>query len=192
MEPQEFRSQLEQLQWVIIRGLAYFQVWRDLMVEDEASARGLDRYRGVFQPAREALREMALLDFAKVFDDDRKAVSFRNLLKEAKRDPQKLIPHRTDETLLAIEERLEANKAVLDSLKKARNKRLAHHDPIVPRDSSVTYGPFLRLTEDVKTMYNLLSAAHYKTATHFEPALREAHLHTYQLVKLLREQAEKH
>ena len=83
MERQEFKRQLDELGKVISDGIAYFSAWRGLMVEDEDSAQALNRYRGLFLTARVALLKMTLIQFAKVFDRDRRTVSLRNLLAEA-------------------------------------------------------------------------------------------------------------
>jgi len=68
MQHQEFKRRLKELGGVITDGIAYFSVWQGLMVEDEDSAHALNRYRGLFLPARISLRWMTLLQFAKVFD----------------------------------------------------------------------------------------------------------------------------
>jgi len=43
------------LRSIISDGIAYFVAWRELMVEDDESAHALNRYRGLFLPARGAL-----------------------------------------------------------------------------------------------------------------------------------------
>jgi len=192
MEPEEFKRQLEQLRQVIIDGVRYFTAWRGLMVEDKSSARGLNRYRDFFIPARQALLKIALLEFDAVFDPDSRTVSFTNLLREATIDRQNLIPYATDESLREIRRKMKVNKDLLKSLNKHRDKLIAHHDRIVPRDSSITYGPFRDLIEDVQYMYNLLSAGHDNSRTLFEWAARDTQTHTPRLVDFMREQVGKH
>jgi hypothetical protein len=58
MKPQEFKRQLVDLGTIITDGIAYFSVWRGLMVEDEISAHALNRYRGLFLPARKHIRQL--------------------------------------------------------------------------------------------------------------------------------------
>ena len=186
MEREEFKRQLDQLWHIIVDGVRYFTAWRGLMVEDRTSARGLDRYRDFFVPARQALLKMALLEFDSVFDQDPRTVSFTNLLREATRDRQDLIPNATDDSLREIRTKMRVNKALLKSLNTHRDKLIAHHDRIVPHDASVTYGPFRDLIEDVQYMYNLLSYGHENSRTLFELAARDTQTHTDQLVGIMR------
>lgn len=113
MERQEFKRQLDQLGKVISDGIAYFSAWRSLMVEDEDSAHALNRYRGLFLPARSALLWMTLMQFVKVFNRHPRAVSLRNLLTAAKKEPENLMPYATEESLRHIEEKVNASKGFL-------------------------------------------------------------------------------
>jgi hypothetical protein len=78
MKHQEFSHQLGELREIIAEGIAYFSAWRSLMVEDEDSAQALNRYRGLFLPARLALKSQAIMQFAKAFDNHRKTISLSN------------------------------------------------------------------------------------------------------------------
>ncbi len=69
------------------------------MVEDEVFAHALNRYRGLFLPARNALLWMTFMQFAKVFDRDPRTVSLRNLLTAAEKDRERLTPYATEEDL---------------------------------------------------------------------------------------------
>ncbi len=118
MESKEFSRQLAELRSVITNGIVYFSAWRGLMVEDKDSAHALNRYRGLFLPARNALLCMTLMQFAKVFDRDPRTVSLRNLLTAAKKDREHLTPYTTEENLLRIGQQVDASevKSMYNSL----------------------------------------------------------------------------
>ena len=146
MEPQEFKRQLDELRTVISDGIAYFSAWRGLMVEDDDSAQALNRYRAFFLPARNAMLWMALLQFSKVFDPDRKTVSLRNLLTAAGKSRARLVPEATEEELNEIREQLDTNGATdsnTDSwiLIDFFFNRLIHIDPSSPSMASRTPVP---------------------------------------------------
>ncbi len=190
MEREDFKRQLDRLRQTISDGTCFFWASHGLMVDDEASARGLNRYRAFFVPARGALLDMALLEFNAVFYEHHKAVTFKYLLREARKNPQTLIPCATDETLPAIEGKLKANKDLLDDLLSYRNQRLAHLGRIVASHDSVTVERVLDLMGEVHSMYNLLSVAHGNPRTSFERTAGEVQAHTSQLVDLMRIQVE--
>lgn len=187
MEPQEFKRQLDELRTVITDGIAYFSVWRGLMVEDEVSAHALNRYRGLFLPARNALFWATLMQLAKVFDRNPKTASLRNLLAVAKEDREHLTPYATEENLQHIEQKIDENKDLLDRLKRFRDKRLAHHNADIKGDMSLLYGEVRKLVEEIKSMYNSLTKGHDRSLTDFEYLVREAERHASQVVSIMRE-----
>lgn len=191
MEPREFKRRLDELRTIITDGIAYFSVWRGLMVEDEVSAHALNRYRGVFLPARNALFWATLMQLAKVFDRNPKTVSLRNLLTMAKKDQEHLIPYATEENLQHIERKIDENKDLLDRLKRFRDKRLAHHDADIKNDMSLLYGEIRKLVEEVKSMYNSLTSYHDQSITIFENLVHEAERHTSQVVSIMREERDR-
>jgi len=191
MEPQEFKRQLDELRTVITDGIAYFSAWRGLMVEDEVSAHALNSYRGLFLPARNALRWMTLMQFAKVFDWHPRAISLRNLLTAAKKDRENLTPYATEEDLQQLEKQIDASKDLLVRLKRVRDQRIAHHDAIIAGDTRLLYGETRKLAEEVKSMYNSLTRYHDRSTTIFENLVREAERHTSQVVSIMREERDR-
>jgi hypothetical protein len=133
---EDFKRQLDELRTIIWEGVACFWAWRGLLVMDEESAKGLNRYTAFFYPARESLRRVTLLQFAKVFDRDRRAVSLRNLLGKAMGDRQNLCPRATDEELTQLVVQIDKNEPLLNRLKGVRDQRIAHHDAIRATDAS--------------------------------------------------------
>lgn len=161
------------------------------MVEDKVSAQALNRYRALFLPARNALLWAALMQFAKVFDRDSRTVSLRNLLTTAKNDRKNLTPYATEESLLEIEQNIDASEGLLQRLKGYRDQRLAHHDATVTGNVSLLYGEVQKLVEEIKSMYNSLRLGHDRSTTAFEYLTREAEWHTSEVVRIMREEKQR-
>jgi hypothetical protein len=191
LKPQEFKRQLDELRTIITDGIAYFSVWRGLMVEDEVSAHALNRYRGMFLPARTALHWMMLLQFAKVFDPDTRTISLRNLLTIAKADRESLTPYASEENLQKLEEQVDTNEDLLKRLKSLRDQRIAHHDAEITGDTQLLYGETKKFVEAVKSMYNSLTSYHDHSSTIFDNLVREAERHTAEVVQIMREDRDK-
>ena len=192
MQREDFKKQLDELGKVITDGISYLLVWRGLMVEDEESAKALDRYRGMFLPARSALLNMALMQFAKVFDKDTRTNSLRILLKAAQNDPINLTPHATENELTQISQDIDAIEDILERLKNHRDQRLAHHDAITQSDASITSGEIIKLVEDIKTMYNSLTKSHDRSITLYDWFSSEAERHTSNVVGVMRDDMKRH
>lgn len=187
----EFKRKLDELRGIITDGIAYFSCWQGLRVGDEESAHALNRYRGLFLPARTALLWMALLQFAKVFDRDPRTVSLINLLNAAQADRECLTPYATLEDLAQIERELQSNEALLKRLKRLRDQRIAHHDAIASGDRSVLYGEVRQLVEGIKSVYNSLCRGHDRSYTSFERLADDANRHTADVVRIMREEMER-
>ena len=191
MTPEDFKRQLEELQAVIGDAVSYFSAWRGLMDVNEESAMALNRYKGFFTPSRNALLGLALLQLAKVFDFDRRTVSFRNLLAAAKNDPENLTPYATQAQLEQIELQISSKAAVLERLKRLRDQRVAHYDSNAPERPSVPYEEVYGLVEEIKTMYNSLRVGHDRSVTAFDALARDAELHTSQVVRMMCDEKER-
>ena len=187
MKIEDYKKQLIELRNIIIDGILYFSVWYVMSNLDEDMARGLNRYRGFFMPARKSLNDMALLQFAKVFDNDRRTVSLRNLLLAARSNPTVLVPYAKGDDLDKLESKIDSNEELLGRLKNYRDQRLAHHDRKVKRDTSLKYGQMRQLIDDVKDMYNSLSQGHEQSITSFDFVTREAQRHTSKAMEIMRD-----
>lgn len=185
MEACEFNRQLVELRTIIADGIAYFAAWRGLTVEDDALAQALNRYRGLLLPAQIALRSQALMQFAKVFDKHPRAISLRNLLIAACRDPSMLTPYATHEELQDAQVKLKNSERQLVLLKRLRDTRLAHHDAVVAGSTSLQYGEVTRLVDDVKSMYNLLTRGHDRSVFSFERLARDGERHGSEVVSII-------
>jgi len=178
MEIEDYRKQLRELRDIIIDGIVYFSVWYVMSNLDEDMARGLNRYRGFFLSARKSLNDMAILQFAKVFDKDTRTVSLRNLLSAARSNPTLLAPYAKENDLESLESEIDSNEELPGPIKNYRDQRLAHHDREVTKDTSLKYGQMRQLIDDVKDMYNSLSRGHEQLITSFDFISREAKEHT--------------
>jgi len=192
MSPTEFKKRLGQLQEVILRALAYHAVWSNLKLHDEARAgwsiddqnRLLGRWRGFFTPVTLALIDMSVIQFAKAFDTDSRTASFRVLINAARGDPG-LVPQGSATDLQAISAKFEQNDSTLETLKQLRNQQLAHvdanPDPVDPLMSQTLE----RFTEDVKSAFNQLSAAHDGSIVAWDFPLRTSNEHSAHILGVL-------
>lgn len=191
MDVEEFRRQLDELRNIISDGIAYFSAWKGIMVGDKDSAQSLNRYNGLFLPARNALLWSALMQFAKVFDRDPRTVSLRNMLTAAKNNQKGLTPYATNEDLLDIEQKIDASETLLERLKGFRDQRLAHHDATVTSKVSLLFGEVQRLIDEVKSMYNSLRRVHDRSTTAFDYLARKAERNTSEVVSIMREEKDR-
>lgn len=191
MELEEFKKQLGELRTIITDGIAYFSAWYSIANLDESQAKALNRYRGFFLPARNSLKSMALLQFAKVFDKDYRAVSLRNLLTAVNNNPNLLTPHAEENDLQDIMAKIDTNEKLLAPLKNLRDQRLAHHDSSISEDTSLTYGQVKQLINDLKDMYNLLSRGHERSTTSFDHITSEAERNTLDVIRIMCEERDR-
>jgi len=176
---------------MITDGVAYFSAWYTMAKLNEDEAHALNRYRGFFMPARSSLRDMALLQFAKVFDRNRRTVSLRNLLSAAKDNPTLLIPHAKEGDLEKLESKIDENAQLLKDLKTYRDQHLAHQDRVV-KDTSLPYGKVKQLISEVKDMYyNSLSKWHERSITSYDFLSREAEQHTSDVKRIMCEERDR-
>jgi hypothetical protein len=185
MKLEDYRKQLRELRDIITDGIVYFSVWYVMANLDDNMARALNRYRGFFLSARKSLNDMALLQFAKVFDHDPRTVSLHNLLSAARSNPTVLVPYAEGDDLQNLERKIDSNEELLGHLKNYRDQRLAHHDREVTKDTSLPHGQVRQLVDDVEDMYNSLSRGHEQSITSFDFICRQAREHTSNAMKIM-------
>ncbi len=191
MELEEFTKHLHTLRDMISEGVGYFSAWYTMANLNEDEAHALNRYRGFFIPARSSLRDMALLQFAKIFDRDRRTISLRNLLSAAKNNPTILVPHAKEGDLEKLESEINENAQLLNNLKTYRDQHLAHQDKVV-KDTSLPYGKVKQLIGEVKDMYyNSLSKWHERSTTSYDFLTREAEQHTSDVKRIMCEERDR-
>lgn len=191
MEQNEFRKQLSELRTIIMDGIAYFSAWNEISNLSEDEAHALNRYRGFFVPAQLSFKYMALLQFAKLFDRDSRAVSFRNLLHEVKTSQELLVPYAEEGDLQKLEDKINADEELINHLKSFRDQRLAHHDSAISSDTSLKAGEVMQLVDDVKEIFNLLSRGHERSTTLFDSVSRDARRATSQVKQIMCEELDR-
>ena len=195
MTPVEFKRRLTQLQGVISLGLSFYAVWNALSFHEEGKAhlslketnRVLKRFGRFFTPARLALHYMMLMQFAKAFDEHKRAASLPNLLSMAQQD-QSLAPNATRQDLDAISQKIAESAKVLENIKTLRDQRLAHSQAN-PRGVSLLAGEVDGLVEAIQEAFNRLRVAHDGGVVIWgPPALDEPAEHTAEVLRILGEE----
>ncbi|HEU0074551.1 MAG TPA: hypothetical protein VFS30_11135 [Dehalococcoidia bacterium] len=192
MTNKQFKQRLLQLQEVIMRALAFYAVWNKLQLHDHKEVswsldqqnRILGQWNGFFMPVSIALQDMAMLQFAKVFDTNPRTASLYVLLREAERD-RRLVPHAAPEFLSDAKAKLQQAEATYQAIKKLRDQRIAHTDanpkvlpPLMNRNVE-------SLCEDIKHVFNQLASAHDRNFYSWDFALRTSVSETTDILRLL-------
>lgn len=189
MKQQEFKNCLHTLLKMISNGIAYFSDWYTLANLTEDEAHSLNRYRGFFMPVQRSLRDMAILQVAKVFDNRKDSISLLILLSEAKRDTT-LLPYTNKGDLEQIESLIENNKTIIESIRLYRHKILAHQTKEEIK-ISLPYGKVRQLIDDIKVMFDILSKGHERSTTSYNLLIREAENHTTDVKWIMYEERER-
>lgn len=188
----EFRRRLDKLRGVITRGLWYYTAWKSLLLHDtsklswslEEQNKVLGRFNGFFTPVGSALLGAALMQFAKVFDPDARAVSLWNLLGAARQDTS-LLPGRTSAEVNGVSRRFRQSRKVLTGLMRRRDQHLAHADANPAPADPLLLKEFDGLVEEVESAFNWLSTAHDGRVVKWNESLREVEAHTSQVMGAL-------
>ena len=188
MTPEEFGRELNELRTIINDGIIYFSAWQGISTETEEATEALNRYRGFFLPARNALLWMALMQFAMIFDRNPRTVSLRTIVSKAKADVSGLTPNTNLNELEVIHGKIDAMDAVLVRLTTLRNQRIAHHDSHPYGDRSVLLGEVKGLVEEVKEMYNALTLGHNRSTSGYHLIEDDPKRHPEQVVKIMKEE----
>jgi hypothetical protein len=191
MEYDDFKRHVHELRDIISDGVSYFSAWYIMANLNEDEAHALNRYRGFFLPVLSSLKNMALLQFAKVFDRDPRTVSLRNLFSAAKSNPTLLVPYAKGHDLQNLESKMDNNEQLLNNLKGHRDQRLAHHDQVVSKDTSLPFGKVKQLIDDTKDMYNSLSTWHERSTTSYNFLTLEAEQHTSDVKRIMCEERDR-
>ena len=196
MTRNDFKERLDQLGEVILRAVSFYKVWLRLQYREDTASwslneqnRMLDQFRGFFTPVAIAMQGAALLEFAKVFDQDDRTASLFVLLKAARKQPS-LVPARTPDDLRAFDKQLKMADQPLQSLKGMRDQRLAHTDvnpaaltPLLKKDMD-------RLATTIEEIFNGLTAGHDGNVFSWEYMLRTCDRDTTAVLRILMDEVE--
>lgn len=198
MTPQEFKKRMQTLQEVILRALTNYEVMKKLRYNDENDEDWtldqqnnlLGRFKGFFSPVSLALTDMTFIQFAKIFDPNKRTASFRILLDAALEDAS-LLSHISADEFAEVRQDVEDSKALVAKLKRLRDQQLAHADanplPVEP----ITLGDLDKLAESIKTNFNRLSSGHDKSIIGWDFALRTSEQDTTAVLRALMESEER-
>ena len=194
MTSTEFRGGLDKLRGVITRGSWYYAAWKGLLLHDASNvSRSLEehnkvlwRFNGFFTPVGSALRETALMQFAKVFDPHARAVSLWDLFRAAREDAS-LVSGRTSAEVDEQRRRLRQSKRLITGLTRTRDQRLAHEDANPAPSDSLLVEDLDRLVEDVQSAINWLSIAHDGKVFSWGHSVDKVEAHTSQVMEILLE-----
>jgi hypothetical protein len=186
MDLKEFKKRLSELYWIILNGNLYFKAWVTLYNKDEETAKALYRYHGFFLLVQDALKDMALLQFSKAFDNDPQTSSFRTLLKAAMKNRQELTPYATEKDLNNFDSMVNNNNEdLLKRLKGLRNQRLTHWDHKYNK-KEIRFGEITKLANDMLSMHNSLSKWHDGTVATSNKIIEKVEKHTIKVVNLIK------
>lgn len=195
MRHNEFRKRLDRLREVLGRGLLYYTVWKNLSLHDpskvswslEEQNEVLGRFHGFITPVALALHDMALMEFAKLFDTERRTASLVNLLSAAQQDPR-LIPGASTDDVAKVSAQLQQSQPILIRLKGVRNQQLAHVYLQPMAVGPIRNTDLDKLADDVKSAFNFLSTAHDGRVVSWEYSLQTADRDTRAILRILREE----
>ena len=194
MTREEFKKRMQTLQEVILRALASYEVMKKLRYHDETGADWtldqqndlLGRFKGFFSPVSLAMVDMTFIQFAKIFDPDKRTASFRILLDAALEDAS-LVSHLAPDELAEVCQDVEENKALVAKLKRLRDQQLAHADANPLPVDPITLGNLDKLAESIKANFNRLSSGHDKNVIGWDFALRTSEQDTGAILSILME-----
>ena len=84
-------------------------------------------------------------------------------------------------------EQIDKHEDLLARLKNYRDKRIAHHDALLPEKMPIPYGEVKTLMEDIKSMYNKLRVGHDGQVTSFDRIFSDTERHTKGVMRIMRE-----
>ncbi|MBM3943799.1 MAG: hypothetical protein FJ316_13000 [SAR202 cluster bacterium] len=135
---------------------------------------------------------MTLLNLSKVFDRDKRAISFRRLIEAAKQDSN-LLPFAKVGQLAEIEKSVSGRESssAWQSIKQKRDQQLAHLDAGPLQPVPLVKGDFDRFIEGIQSVFDQLWVMHSKSV------YNSGHLHsrsawmTGEVLRVLQEEAGK-
>ncbi len=193
MTPAEFEKRLEKLLHVIGWGLQYYTVWIRLRFHEkdrvnwslEEQNRATVPFNAFFVAVSSAALDMALLQFAKVFDTDSRTASLSNLMRPAQAD-SKLVPHITPNELVQASKALDQSNTLVTELKRRRDQEIAHADASpAPPVGNIKKRDFDHLIECIQEAFNVLHRGHRNSSVHWGSLVSDADQDTLSLFDVL-------
>ena len=193
MTPAEFKERLEKLLRVIGWGLQHYTVWIRLRFHEkekvnwalEEQNRAAATFNAFFVAVSSAALDMALLQFAKVFDTDSRTASLTNLMRAAKADA-KLVPHITPSELVQASKALDQSKKLVTELMRRRNQEVAHADANpAPPAGNIKKKDFDQLIDRIDGAFNVLHRGHHNGRVDWRFLVSDVEQDTLSLLEVL-------
>ncbi len=193
MTPAEFKERMEKLLHLIGWGLQYYKVWIGLRFHEEQKVgwsleeqnRAAASFNAFFVAVSSAALDMALLQFAKVFDTDSRTASLTILMRAAKADA-KLVPHTTPSELVQASKALDQSKKLVTELKRRRNQEVVHADASpAPPISNIKKKDFDQLIERIDGAFQVLHRGHHNSKVDWRILVSEVDRDTLSLLEVL-------
>ncbi len=151
----EFRSLLEELRKQLLDACTHFDIWFQLY-PTEQKVEVINRYKGFFQPARNAHLDRLYIKICNVISSDSRAPSFYRIFKMLNNHPT--LASGIDVRLLR--KRLRQHDKVLKKINDYRNKRVAHWDIETEESPRPLFGETEQMLKDLQDIFNQISGAH--------------------------------
>lgn len=189
---QSFKNDLIKLHDVLFAAFALWAVWNAVRLHDPSKIEWsidqgnqvLGRWNGFFTPVGRALHHLVIVEIAKMFDHDSRAVSLTNLLDRARNDAS-LVPHAQPNDLADISLRLQNVSPTIATIRQLRNQWFAHADAQPATLQSLPSQDVDSLIEDVKVVFNTLSRAHDGNVYSWASALEKCARDTSSILRVL-------
>jgi len=189
MTHDEFRDRLDKLNEVLLDALTHYAVWLGLWPSQE-NVDMLNQFSGFFFPVRRALLSITLLQCAKLFDTDPRTISLTNLLKEAKRAPDELVPYAESGALERMSRQIAEVKRVRRNLTRMRNQEIAHLDANPKGGKTPLLGEMDDFIEMIQSVFNGLALANDRRGFHWSHLQSSGVTDTMDVLRILKESAE--
>jgi len=159
----EFKSLLEELRKQLLEASVYFDIWEQLWPTEQV-VDVINRYKGFFKPARQAILDQFFIKICNVISNDRRSPSFYKIFKTLDTNPN-LAPNIN---VRSLRKRLQQHKAILASIDNYRKTRAAHWDiDIKVEKKPVLYGESKKILKELQNICNEISRASIKNVWSF-------------------------
>ena len=130
------------------------------------------------------------MGFAKVFDNDSRTMSLKNLMKVAKEDVAQLVPNMTVEKIEELERSLSEHDAVLKAIKRLRDHYFAHLDATPKTKLPLIKGSVDKMVETLKNVFNQLSLGYDRSSYDWAYQSKRSVWETSEILRILSEEAQ--
>jgi hypothetical protein len=151
----ELKSLLKELAKQLLDASIYLDIWEQLWPTEQVVG-VINRYKGFFGPARQAILDQFFIKMCNIISNDRRSPSFYNVFKILGTNPN-LAPNIDVQSL---RRRLKQHKATIRAIDNYRNTRAAHWDiDVAAEQKPVLYGKSKDMLKEMQDVFNEISRA---------------------------------